>query len=150
MKLSRRLVLRGVGGAALTLPFLESVGRTTPARADAEGTFAIFFRQANGVAAAQTTDVGMEPERFWPRTTGPLTTDSMMGRAVGELVDYRQRIVAVGNVNQAGFDYGGLSSHSSWWLAERPTTPASSAAALRSRASSTSPTRFTVCSLRGG
>ena len=70
MKLSRRLVLRGIGGAVLGLPFLESIGRTAPARADAESSFAIFLRQGNGVAAAQNTEVGMEPERFWANANG--------------------------------------------------------------------------------
>ncbi len=124
MKLSRRVVLRGAGGAILALPFLESVGNSAPARADAETAYAIFFRQGNGVAAAQNTEVGSEPERFWPRTPGPLTTDSMMGRAVGELVDYRDRVLALGGVNMGNFNYG--DGHARGALqcltASRPTT----------------------------
>jgi hypothetical protein len=106
MKLSRRLVLRGFGGAALTLPFLEGLAGS---RAEADGDvppFAIFLRQANGVAAAQNTEIGSEPERFWPRTTGPLTTDSLRGRALDELTDWRDRLLVVGNVNMENFDYG--------------------------------------------
>lgn len=106
MKLSRRLVLRGIGGAVLGLPFLESIGRTAPARADAESSFAIFFRQGNGVAAAQNTEVGMEPERFWANALGPLTSGTTDGRTLAELAPYHSRILAVRNVNMGGFDYG--------------------------------------------
>lgn len=107
LKLGRRIVLRGFGGAVLTLPFLESVGRPRAARADEETSYAVFFRQANGVAAAQnTSELGSEPERFWPRDVGPLTTDSLMDRSLDELVDYRSQLLVVGNVNSQNFDYG--------------------------------------------
>lgn len=108
MKLSRRIVLRGTAGAVMALPFLESVldGRSV-ARADADAPpFAVFFRQANGVAAAQTTVVGSEPERFWPREVGVLTTDSLRDRALDELTDHRARLLVVGNCNMESFDYG--------------------------------------------
>ncbi|HEY8427079.1 MAG TPA: DUF1552 domain-containing protein [Sandaracinaceae bacterium] len=110
MKLSRRIVLRGTAGAVVALPFLESVldGGPSVARADGDAPpFAIFFRQANGVACAQnTSELGMEPERFWPRTEGALTTDSLRDRALDELVDYRSNLLVVGNVNMQNFDYG--------------------------------------------
>lgn len=105
-RLSRRVVLRGIGGAAIALPLLESIGG---GRAQADGDappYAIFFRQANGVAAAQNTEIGSEPERFWPRDLGPLTTDSLRDRALDELTDYRSKLLAVGNVNMQGYDYG--------------------------------------------
>ncbi len=106
MKISRRFVLRGLGGAGLALPLLESLA---PRGAKAGGAvtppYAIFFRQANGVGCAQNTDVGSEPERFWPTTFGALTPATMEGRAVGELSDYADRILAVG-VNKEFYDYG--------------------------------------------
>ncbi|MCZ7687168.1 MAG: hypothetical protein M5U28_53900 [Sandaracinaceae bacterium] len=94
MKLTRRLVLRGTAGAVMALPFLEGlIGRGGVARADADAPpFAVFFRQANGVAAAQSTVVGSEPERFWPRATGPLTLESLADRALEELGDHRARL----------------------------------------------------------
>ncbi|HJL16973.1 MAG TPA: DUF1552 domain-containing protein [Sandaracinaceae bacterium LLY-WYZ-13_1] len=107
MKLSRRLVLRGIGGAVLGLPLLEGLSGS---RAQADGDappFAIFLRQANGVAAAQdTSEIGSEPERFWPRDLGPLTRDSMAGRALEELDVWRDRLLVVRNINMEGFDYG--------------------------------------------
>lgn len=109
MKVSRRLVLRGAGGAVVALPLLESLGGA-PGRARANGDappYAIFLRQGNGVASAQnTSELGSEPERFWPRSYGELTTDNLRGRALDELTDYRDRLLAVGNVNMQNFDYG--------------------------------------------
>ena len=110
-KISRRLVLQGAGGAVLALPLLESLGGGGPraARAQVEDAppFAIFLRQGNGVACAQnTSEVGSEPERFWPRSEGALTPDSLSGRALEELVDYRARLLVVGNVNMRDFNYG--------------------------------------------
>jgi hypothetical protein len=107
MKVSRRELLQGLGGTVVALPFLDCL---TPSRARAQEAvppYAIFFRQACGVAAQQnTSEIGNEPERFWPTTTGPLTPTTMMGRAVDELVDYRDRLLIVGNVNYGDFDFG--------------------------------------------
>lgn len=107
MKLSRRLVLKGVGGAVLGLPLLEGLLPRTAHAADSGALpYAIFFRQANGVAAAQTTELGSEPERFWPRALGALTAESMAGRAVGVLTDHRARLLLVRNVNMRDYNYG--------------------------------------------
>ncbi len=106
--LSRRVLLRGFGGAVLALPFLESVGRRE-ARAAASDVlpFAFFLRQANGVAAAQnTSELGQEPERFWPSAPGVLTPETLAGRALEELVDHRAHLLCVKNVNMEWFDYG--------------------------------------------
>ena len=76
-KVTRRIVLRGIGGAALALPLLESFPfRGARAQAQADGTsFAIFLRQANGVACEQGSPLmdADEPERFWPSSEGALT-----------------------------------------------------------------------------
>lgn len=107
-KLSRRLVLRGAGSLTLALPILESVGRPRGARAaeDAFPPFAIFLRQANGVASAQTTtELGQEPERFWPREYGRLTPENVEGRALDELGDHLDRLLVVRNVNMVDFPY---------------------------------------------
>lgn len=107
-KLSRRTVLRGLGGAALALPFLESLrSPRTAAAAPGDNSFAIFFRQANGVAAAQNTDeIGAEPERFWPTEAGALTAATVAGRALDELDGHLGNILAVRGVNMESFNYG--------------------------------------------
>jgi hypothetical protein len=78
--ITRRRLLRGLFGVTVALPFLESLA---PRRALA-GTgevppFAIFMRQANGVAQ-KTSD---EEEMFWPRNVGAVTRDSMGRTATG-------------------------------------------------------------------
>ncbi|AUX28292.1 MULTISPECIES: DUF1552 domain-containing protein [Sorangium] len=99
--ITRRHVLRGLFGVTVALPFLETFA---PRRALA-GTgdvppFAIFMRQANGVAQA-TND---EPEMFWPSQTGPLSRESLerdSARAVSELKDYAGQLIMVRGVNFA-------------------------------------------------
>jgi hypothetical protein len=107
VKMRRRMVLRGIGGFTLALPLLEGL---MPRRARAGGgvlpPFAIFLRQANGVACEQDTEVGAEPERFWPTQTGALTSETVAGRALDELDGFLDRILAVGNVNMQYYDYG--------------------------------------------
>jgi hypothetical protein len=97
-KVSRRVALAGLGGVSLALPLLESWPR--PARAEAPPVpepFAVFFRQACGVATAQITlAIGSEPERFWPREVGPLTKENVADRALDELSDYLPRCLLVG------------------------------------------------------
>lgn len=107
MKISRRNVLRGLGGATLALPLLEGLQARKAAAADLVPAFAVFFRQACGVACAQETDeIGSEPERFWPRTAGVLTPTSLEGRALDELSAYADRLLVVGNVNMVNYDFG--------------------------------------------
>ena len=107
-KISRRLVLGGLGGAVLGLPWLESLrGSRAWAQTSSVPPFAIFLRQANGVAAAQETDeIGDEPERFWPTTTGALSAATLADRALAQLSAYSSQLLVVGNVNMAEFNYG--------------------------------------------
>ncbi|MCA9636500.1 MAG: DUF1552 domain-containing protein, partial [Myxococcales bacterium] len=96
-KLSRRAFITGIGGAVVALPFLESLlPRGKEARAAAERPrFAVFVRQANGVAQAD----GDEPERFWPSALGPVTYESLTttdsDRAVAELADFADKLLMV-------------------------------------------------------
>lgn len=104
-KISRRIVLKGLGGATLGLPLLESFTRGTPAFAQtipAASTFAIFFRQANGVARLN----GTEPERFWPTAKGALTTATLAGRSLEELQAHSAKLLVLGNVRGTSFNYG--------------------------------------------
>ena len=84
MKVSRRFLLRGIGGTALALPLLESLSPSAvfaqAAPVQSGSSFAIFFRQANGVACDQDSQLGTrEPERFWPNAVGALTEGSLSG-----------------------------------------------------------------------
>ena len=105
---SRRVILKGIGGFTLALPVLEGL---RPREVEAAGEesappFAIFFRQANGVAAAQTTnEIGMEPERWWPTQLGALTPETVAGRALAELTDHLDKLLVVKNVSMFNFNY---------------------------------------------
>lgn len=97
--MNRRLFLKGAG-VTLGLPILESIGRATahaqtrPANAS---KFAIFLRQANGVAQEIRNGDGTvrEPELFWPSAVGALTDATLRGRAVEELAAHRARLLMV-------------------------------------------------------
>jgi hypothetical protein len=107
MKMRRRMLLKGAGGVCLTLPFLEGLApKHAAASDDGVDPFAIFFRQANGVGAAQNTELGSEPERFWPHQLGQLTPENVAGRAMDELSDHLDRLLIVRNVNMENFNYG--------------------------------------------
>lgn len=110
MKLTRRFMLKGIGGSMLALPFLESLAWPRAARAQSQSVepFAIFLRQANGVACEQGSPLadGGEPERFWPRSLGALTPESLQGRALDELTEQRSKLLVVRNVNMYSYDYG--------------------------------------------
>jgi hypothetical protein len=96
MSVSRRRFLRGVGTVAVGLPLLDIFD--APSRARAQSTdarrFAVFIRQGNGVAQAG----GGEPERFWPKALGALTTAQMQAetdRAVVELASHASKLLIV-------------------------------------------------------
>ncbi|MGK4004425.1 DUF1552 domain-containing protein [Sorangium sp. So ce1036] len=99
--ITRRRVLRGLFGVTVALPFLESLApRRASAGAGDVPPFAIFMRQANGVAQA----IDDEPEMFWPSEPGPLTAAGMereSDRAVSELKDYADRLILVRGVRFA-------------------------------------------------
>ncbi|MBK7755988.1 MAG: DUF1552 domain-containing protein [Deltaproteobacteria bacterium] len=94
---SRRAVLRGAGGVALALPFLESLAPR--ARADGgDGRYAVFVRQANGVTQAD----GDEPDGFWPQATGALTSSALAAqtdRVLSELAVWAPKMIALRGVN---------------------------------------------------
>lgn len=97
--ITRRRFLQGIAGAMVSLPVLDSVRFTSSARAQASEpiVYSVFVRQGNGVQ--QRLDSRGEPERFWPRELGPLTTASLAttdaDRAVSELADYADALLMV-------------------------------------------------------
>ena len=95
--IQRRRFLQGLGGAMIALPFLESVRFISSARAQASNrtVYSVFVRQGNGVQQAMDS----EPERFWPRQLGKITTESLSttdaDRAVSELAQYADKLLMV-------------------------------------------------------
>ncbi len=99
MRLRRRKFLAGAG-ATLALPMLESViFEGSRAQADVERpVYSFFFRTGNGVQqSAQLFD--QEPERFWPNSQGPITSELLRtrdaDRAVSELAEYADQLLMV-------------------------------------------------------
>jgi hypothetical protein len=96
---SRRAFLRGAGTLDVGLPFLEGL----PSRsAWAEGenpVFGLFICTANGVVQQG----GGDPEKFWPKSVGPLTKASMEAdaadRCTGLLADYADKLLLIRGVN---------------------------------------------------
>lgn len=92
MKLDRRKFLIGTGGVAVALPFLEAWSRARAGTPDDRPRFAVFVRAGNGVAQ----QYGDEPEQFWPRETGAISTsilrDANGDRATSELAGYASRL----------------------------------------------------------
>lgn len=97
--ITRRRFLSGVGGAAVALPFLESVRWTGgKARAATPTTpiYSFFIRQGNGCQQAGYAD---EPERFWPRDLGTLNYDVLANqnsdRTLSILADHAESLLLV-------------------------------------------------------
>ncbi len=104
--INRRRVLKGVGGVFLGLPLLESFPKGAKAAAT-DQPFVIFLRQANGVACAQSSDIGAEPERFWPTAAGALSAQTVSGRAIDQLSMYLKRLLITKvNTRDYKFDCG--------------------------------------------
>ncbi len=91
--LNRRRFLKGMGGAVVALPMLESMMPRSAHAATDDPRFFIAMRQANGVQCG----VAGETNRFWPSSHGALTTAGMLAddKAVGELADYADDLLIV-------------------------------------------------------
>ncbi|MBA3503160.1 MAG: DUF1552 domain-containing protein [Myxococcota bacterium] len=93
--MNRRGWLKGVAGAALALPFLESMRRSSAAE-PTKRVYSFFIRQGNGV---QQAGYNNEPERFWPRSLGTLTKDILAvtnaDRALAILADHAPKLTLV-------------------------------------------------------
>ncbi len=96
-RLSRRMCLRGLGGATLGLPFLESLSgaAVAPPRRIA------FLWQNNGV----------DIRTFWPATGyGPLTAASFEGRGIAPLAPHASRLLIPRGLDMSGGAFGHLGS----------------------------------------
>jgi hypothetical protein len=100
-RLSRRRFLIGAAGVTVALPLLESLHTAPLAHAAIDRPlYAIWVRGGNGVQQAYDT----EPESFWPRTPGALTTtmlrDTNADRATSELSAYASRLTFLRGVQR--------------------------------------------------
>lgn len=89
-KLSRRAVLRGAGGAAIGLPFLEAMlrpGRTV-AQAESIPPRVVFF----------FTSCGVVPDTWWPSGG---ETDFTLGSSLQPLAPFRDKLLIVDGIRMA-------------------------------------------------
>jgi len=91
---NRRAFLRGAGGVALGLPFLEGLPERSAWAQNETPVFMFFMVAACGVVRNQ----------FFPSSTGPLTTASMQGesKAVSALADHAANLLIVDGINYPG------------------------------------------------
>ncbi len=97
--INRRAFLRGAGGVAVGLPFLEGLPERSAWAQSQKPVFGFFICTANGVVQQYQT----EPEKFWPTDLGPLTTASMQAfaadRCTGILADHAAHLLFVKGIN---------------------------------------------------
>lgn len=101
----RRLFLTGTAGVTLGLPFLETfASKMVRAASPTDPGFVVFMRQGNGCSQALPYSDPAEPEMFWPRDLGALTTASMLAdgdRALSELSAHADKLLLVRGVRGA-------------------------------------------------
>jgi len=102
-RINRRAFLYAAGTTGIALPFLEGLpARSAFAQEAKPPVFGLFICTANGVVQ----QYGSEPERFWPSSLGPLTTESMNAfaaeRCTGLLADHASRLLFVRGINYPG------------------------------------------------
>ena len=91
---NRRAFLRGVGGVALGLPFLEGLPERSAWAQNDTPVFMFFMVAACGVVKSQ----------FFPGATGPITTASLQGetKAVSALAEHAANLLFVDGINYPG------------------------------------------------
>ena len=115
--INRRAFLRGAGGVAIALPFLEGYrsGRRS-ARCRPTRCSAFFICTANGVVQAG----GGDPERFWPTALGAIDTAKLTAatdRCTSILADHASRLLFVKGIN---YPNGGTGCGHASGLAQTP------------------------------
>jgi hypothetical protein len=98
-RINRRAFLRGAGGVAIALPFLEGIPeRSAFAGLPTNPVFAFFICTANGVVQKD----GSDPERFWPTAAGAIDTAKLAAatdRCTSILADHASRLLFVRGIN---------------------------------------------------
>jgi hypothetical protein len=97
--INRRAFLRGAGGVAVALPFLEGyLERSAFGALPTNPVFGFFICTANGVVQAG----GSDPEKFWPMALGAIDTPTLAAatdRCTSLLADHASRLLFVKGIN---------------------------------------------------
>jgi hypothetical protein len=106
-RINRRAFLRGAGGVAIALPFIEGLPeRSAFGALPTKPVFAFFICTANGVVQMG----GGDPERFWPSATGAIDTAKLTAatdRAASVLAAHASNLLFVRGVNYPSTGGGG-------------------------------------------
>lgn len=87
---NRRAFLYGAGGIAIGLPFLEGLPERSAWAAQSPPIFTLFI----------CASCGVEPKRFWPSSTGALSSVLSSGdQAVNQLKDHANNLLIIRGVN---------------------------------------------------
>ena len=108
---SRRMVLRGLGGISLGLPLLESFTQPVSAQDKPAPQFLLVLNTQNGVRQAARG----ESETFWLRKSGPLTSAAMANesdRSLSVLSPYANDITIIKGLKFAFNPTGDGAHHS--------------------------------------
>ena len=97
-RVKRRAFLRGVGGATVALPFLESLPERSAWAADEKPIFSLFICAVLGVI----------PEQFFPSATGPLTSAGLAkaGKATSHLSGHAENLLFLSGIKWAHAAFG--------------------------------------------
>lgn len=93
-RVNRRAFLRGAAGAAVALPFLESLPERSAWAADERPVFSLFICAVCGVV----------PDRFFPDQVGPLTNDTLAasGKATSHLAQHAEHLLFLSGIDWNG------------------------------------------------
>lgn len=94
--ISRRLVLRGLGGVAVGLPMLDVFApKGAAAQAAARPVYSALMLQQNGAIQGN----GDDPDMFWPSQVGAIDKPTLLGKdsaqTISELADYADKVACV-------------------------------------------------------
>jgi hypothetical protein len=90
-RINRRAFLRGAGGIAVGLPFLESLPERSAWAAGNDPVFSLFICAVDGVV----------PASFFPSALGPITADGLAaaGKATSQLAAHAENLLFVKGIN---------------------------------------------------
>lgn len=95
-RVNRRAFLRGAAGAAVALPFLESLPERSAWAADDQPVFSLFLCAMCGVV----------PPRFFPDEAGPLANATAIGKATSELARHSEDLLFLSGIDWNGSPNG--------------------------------------------
>ncbi len=95
-QINRRSFLRGAGGIALGLPFLEGLPARSAWAQNENPVFSFFIMAQNGVIQ----------DKFWPTAAGALSAGTMTGTALAPISEFASNLLVLRGVSAPGGNPG--------------------------------------------